>query len=59
MSGTPRAIPEIQEELRGLRDALDMKPRIVDPAIRERLGRRKTECKDELIEAERRLREGE
>ena len=57
-----RAIPEIVEEIQGINDLLEGRrgnPRVVDPAIRRRLGRRRRECKDEKIEAERRLREGE
>lgn len=54
----PRAIPEIEEEIQGINDLLYGRrgePRVVDPAIRAGLGRRRRECKDEKIEAERLL----
>ena len=54
-----RSTVEIREELRGVKETLDGPPRIVDPWLRAALGRRRRELKDELAEAERRLREGE
>jgi hypothetical protein len=62
VTSEPRAIPEIVEEIRNLNYELGSeygRQRIADPAIRVRLARRRSECRDELAEAERRLREGE
>ena len=55
----PRAIPEIEDELREIKDLLHGKQHVLDPCIRMRLGRRRRECKDEIAEANRRLRAGE
>lgn len=57
-----RSTEEIREELRNVNYELGSdhgRQRIADPAIRAGMGRRRRELKDELAEAERRLRDGE
>ena len=55
MSDWPRAIPEIEEHLLGVADAL---AETLDPALIESLEARRVALRLELAEAERRLREG-
>lgn len=50
-----RAIGEIQDEIDGVNEALNSRPRILDPAIRARLGRRRRDLQNELYEARHRL----